>query len=374
MENLLPTLIETAKNVVTNSLPPGTISEEDNHKMDEFVNSATQNLFSGLSNNSNGSGGGDPFSSLLGSMLGGGNNNGGSSGSGGGNGLNMNNLMSMLGGGMQQKNNDDIHEFVDVSLEDYFNRKDFNIKFLAKVFDESTCSIKKKKKKITVQLPLGANEKYTYVVENLGHFNYQTKTCGNLHVHFRLQKNHWNEIYTRSGQDLIVHYPIESFQNDAFFFERLLPHPCGKLLKIVVDPNLLQNEPLGIDHNEQIRIQGFGYPAFENKPVGSLLIRIDFKPSNYKYINGDFIFQGESKKNLIDLKDEFKNYDTLNVKIRNLLNPISTTTNNNSINTNTKIIHIEEENDEDSSVSEEIEEFQEVEEIENTLNTIEEVD
>ena len=45
-----------------------------------------------------------------------------------------------------KKNNDDIHEFVDVSLEDYFNRKDFNIKFLAKVFDESTCSIKKKKK------------------------------------------------------------------------------------------------------------------------------------------------------------------------------------------------------------------------------------
>ncbi len=213
----------------------------------------------------------------------GGLNNGGGSGNG-----NIGDLLGGLFGG----GSSGIHKTLNVCLPEYFvGSPEKEVRYIATIMDVPKRQLKQKKKKVSVSLPIGAPSDHLIHVEKQGNYNQKTKKYEDLYIHFEWdEQDKWKKYFKRSSQDLVLTLPLESFQKDAFSFERLIPHPNGNVYHIISK----QTKPIGVGGNEVIRIKGLGFPAFEQKPVGDLLIRVQFKPELCEYIEGDFVYQKES--------------------------------------------------------------------------------
>lgn len=278
MENMLPGLIQTAKALAKQSLPPGSISSDMDSEMDEFVQNTTQKLFGNL-----GAGCGSGEAPDLGNIF--------------------SNIMSMAngGGGGFGGNSNDIYETIELDFEEYFRPSEHSVKYVAKFFDESTLQVRKKKKKVVVPLPAGIPENHRIVVEGQGHFDLKTRTTGNLIIECKLRETStWPLFFKRESQDLVLRLPIENFVEDSFNFTRTIPHPLGVLLNISIDSNVLWNAPLGFRDRTMFKIPGMGFPAFEGHRAGDLVIKTFFNPELYTYepTTANFLYTGASLKNM----------------------------------------------------------------------------
>ena len=287
MENLLPGLIQTAKSIATQSLPEGSVTPEMDAEMNEFVKKTTNTLLGGSGGSNDPLGG---LGGILGSLLSGNN----TEGSGGG-------LGALLGGLGNSQNASNIYENVEVEMPDFFRNTEHTVKFLAKYHDTSLNAIRKKKKKITVTLEAGSPDGHVIEVAGQGHYDQKTKKNGNLFITFRTRRTVWNDYYRRSGQDLHITLPIESFREDSFEFIRTLPHPSGRILEI----SKMAKDPLKPfcvgTNNDLIVIPNFGFPRFHETPCGNLNIKLTFLPQNYHYVPStmDFVYNGETNKNIV---------------------------------------------------------------------------
>jgi hypothetical protein len=269
---------------IMKNLPTGTtMSPNDEAEMRDFVSKTTQSVFGALGNPGSTSGGLDGLmSSLLGSIGGA----GGIMGGGAGMGLGMGNMPDAPG-------SYDIHEHVDVNLEDYFRDTQHSVKYHARVWDGQLGGLRKKKRKVTLTLPSGCPATHTIQVDGQGHFDVKTHTTGTLYVHFR-QKS--SDMFVRHGQDLHMTFHLDDFRTDAFGFERFIAHPMGRVLKLSVDKDLLRDAPLGFNGRTKITVPALGIPRFEDKPAGSLVVNVLFNPALYAFKNDDFVFQGARGK------------------------------------------------------------------------------
>lgn len=362
MEGLLPGLIQTAKTIATQSLPEGSITPDMDAEMNEFVTKTTNSLLSGGQPGSGGPGGDlGGLGNLLGSLLGGGADGGGGLGA----------LLGGLGGGMGSQNASNIYEYVEIEMPDLFHNTEHTVKFLAKYHDTSLNAIRKKKKKITVTLEAGSPDGHVIEVAGQGHYDQKTKKNGNLFITFRTRRTVWNDYFRRSGQDLHITLPIESFREDSFEFIRTLPHPSGRILeisKIAKDP--LKPFCVG-SNNDEIIIRAFGFPRFHDTPCGNLIVKLTFNTQNYHYVPStmDFIYNGESNKGIV-LKIPPRYITDTNV-IRINATTLDVHFLNDSSSTTTNSIVVKDSNDL-------VEELQEVEEIDDVVEelslTLEEVD
>jgi hypothetical protein len=357
MEELLPGLIQTAKNIATQSLPEGSVTPEMDAEMNEFVAKTTNSLLSGGGEGLGGLG------NIFGSLLGGG------PGLGGGGGPGLSGLISSLGGGAQQ-NASNIYEYVEVEMPDFFRNTEHTVKFLAKYLDTSINAIRKKKKKITVTLEAGSPDGHVIEVAGQGHYDQKTRKNGNLFITFRTRRTVWNDYFRRSGQDLHITFPIESFREDSFEFVRTIPHPSGRILEISKSAtNPLKPFCIGAS-NDNIVIPNFGFPSYHNTPCGNLVISLTFLTQHYQYIPStmDFVYNGKTSKDLVSKIPARYITDSNVIKISN--DPSETLVINNDTNTN-NIQHVLDSDDI-------VEELQEVEEIDDAVEelslTLEELD
>jgi len=273
---MLPGLIQTAKALAKQSLPPGSVTPDMDSEMDNFVRGTTEKLFGNLGSFEGGAGNGEmpDLSSVF------------------------SNIMSMAGGGGGAfgGSDSDIHENVELDFEDYFKNTEQSVKYVAKFMDETTMQIRKKKKKVNVNIPAGIPENHTIRVQGQGHFDLKTRQCGDLVLHCKLRETSvWPMYFKRDQQDLVIRMPIENFREDSFNFQRTIPHPLGVLLDVNYKSD---THPLGFNDRTVFRIPSMGFPAFNGKSTGALIIKAFFNPEMYTYTNDNFVYTGASMKNI----------------------------------------------------------------------------
>lgn len=296
MEALLPSLVQTARSLAMQSNPASAnMSAEEQQELDEYLMRTTQNLFSGDGSN-------NPMSGLLASLASAGAAGGGGGGAGGA--ANPMDLMSGLLGGLSggvggqaatnalPKHKGDIHETIEVDLPDFFGNKEFSVKYHARQFDPELNMAKKKKRKVTVVLPAGAPEDHVVSAPEMGHYDSVTHTHGTLYIHFKLKKNtFFTNLFRRHLNKLTITFPMESFKHDALSFERVFAHPMGKLMRIAVDPTVLEQGALGLTGREFITIPGMGMPRYGSTPAGPLQIRVSMDVEKMEHFAGDIVLQ-----------------------------------------------------------------------------------
>jgi hypothetical protein len=285
MESLLPGLVKTARSLAMQNNPQN-LSPEEEHELDEYLLNTTKGIFGG------GGGAENPLAALMGSL--------GGAGAGGENPLAA--MMSGLGGlgsaasgpsAKEVTHKGNIHETITVDLPDFFGNKEFSVKLHVKTFDPELNAVKKKKKRIVATLPAGSPEDFVLSIPGQGHYDSVTKTCGTVFIHFQMDPNSaWKKIYRRQGSKLTATVPMESFRSDGFLFCRTFPHPCGRNLEIVVDPDVLMHAPIGVGGREFITIPGMGMPRNTSIPGDNFLqIRVVMDLEKMEYVAGDFTLQ-----------------------------------------------------------------------------------
>lgn len=294
MDALLPGLVQTARSLAMQNNPAGAnMSDDEQKELDDYLMRTTQSLFSGGDNN--------PMGGLLASLASGlGGGAGGASA-----GANPMDLMSGLLGGLTgggggagaqsaipavPKHKGDIHETIEVDLPDFFGNKEFSVKYLARQFDPELNMAKKKKRKVTVVLPAGAPEDHVISAPGMGHYDSVTHTHGTLHIHFKMKKDtFFTNVYRRHLNKLTITFPMESFKRDALSFERVFAHPMGRLMRVSVDPVILEQAALGLSGREFITIPGMGMPRFGATPAGPLQIRVSMDVEKMEHEFGDIV-------------------------------------------------------------------------------------
>jgi hypothetical protein len=291
MESLLPGLVKTARSLALQNNPQN-LSPEEEHELDEYLLNTTKGIFGG----GGGAGGAEnPLAALMGSL-------GGLGGAGAGGENPLAAMMGSLGGlgsssgpSKEVKHKGDIHETIMVDLPDFFGNKEFGVKLHVKTFDPELNAVKKKKKRIVATLPAGSPEDFVLSIPGQGHYDSVTKTCGTLFIHFQMDPNSaWKKIYRRQGSKLLATVPLESFRSDGFVFCRTFPHPSGRNLEIVVDPDVLAYAPIGVGGREFITIPGMGMPR--NTTISGdnfFQIRVVMDLEKMEYIAGDFTIQAK---------------------------------------------------------------------------------
>ncbi len=241
------------------------MSAADQAEMRDFVSKTTETVFGALGNGGGGGGGAPPdLGGLMSSILG--------------------SVGNMSGGG---SSNAHIREHVEVDFNDFFRESEHTVKYHVRVWDEAIHAIKKKKRKVTLKLPSGAPSNHVIVVSGQGHFDTRTQSYGDLFVQFH-EKAGTSGLFTRSGQDLVIKCPPRNFEEDLVNFERFIAHPSGTRLKIVAQTH----EPLGFAGRSEIRVPGFGFPRFEEKRPGNLVIDVSIDPKMYDFVDARFVYTG----------------------------------------------------------------------------------
>lgn len=321
MEALLPSLVQTARSIAMQTNPAAAnMSEEDQRELDEYMMKTTQSLFSGGDNN--------PMGGLLASLAAGGLGGGGSAGAGGANPMDL--VSGLLGGltgaggtqsasNVSAKHKGDIHETIEVDLPDFFGNKEFSVKYHARQFDPELNMAKKKKRKVTVVLPAGAPEDHVISAADMGHYDSVTHTHGTLYVHFKLKKNtFFTNMYRRHLNKLTITFPIESFKHDSLAFERVFAHPMGKLMRIAVDPMVLEQGALGLTGREFITIPGMGMPRYGSTPAGPLQIRVSMDVEKMEHFAGDIVLQDRlCTAQAVQVSSEAFGFDEVRISVSN---------------------------------------------------------
>lgn len=255
MDALFPAILQSVPGAAN-------MSAADQEEMRDFVSKTTQQVFGALGNG-NGGGMGD-IGGLMSSILG---------GAGGG------------GLPLGPTNSSDIHEHVDVALEDFFIDSVHEVKYHVRVFDSAINAVRKKKRKVNLTLPAGAPANHVIQVDGQGHYDPRTHSSGALFVHFHAKAS---DKFTRHSQDLHVNMDLYDFHHDPFFFDRYLSHPSGRVMHIRCPDGVC----MGFGGRNKITIPVMGFPRFEEKAPGNLVINVVVDPKMYVHNGRDFEFAG----------------------------------------------------------------------------------